>query len=159
MLHVWVHIRFEQLLRNKKGCTCEVKSSEWNKVLDVVMSQFDHNQTDQSPAESKKKRKKKTVRLHSETPAQKKKKVISKQEKIEPTCRSWSPNAPSSVCLRGRHHRHRRHPQRHFRLNHTKHCSPKAGGKAERKRGIKVRGKKIILVLYNTVRHTNRLSV
>lgn len=106
----------------------------------------------------KKKRKKKTVRLHSETPAQNKK-VISKQEKIEPTCRSWSPNAPSSVCLRGRHHRHRRHPQRHFRLNHTKHCSPKAGGKAERKRGIKVRGKKIILVLYNTVCHTNRLSV
>lgn len=31
-------------------CTCEVKASEREEVLDVVMSQFHHNQADQSPA-------------------------------------------------------------------------------------------------------------
>lgn len=30
-------------------CTCEVKASEREEVLDVVMSQFHHDQADQSP--------------------------------------------------------------------------------------------------------------
>lgn len=33
-----------------RACTCKVQASERNEVLDIVISQFHHDQADQKPA-------------------------------------------------------------------------------------------------------------
>lgn len=39
----------------REGLTCEVQTCEGDEVLHVVMSQFHHDQADQSPAEEEEK--------------------------------------------------------------------------------------------------------
>lgn len=43
-------LTFREAFRIGRARTCEVQASERNEVLDIVISQFHHDQADQKPA-------------------------------------------------------------------------------------------------------------
>lgn len=59
------------------------------------------------------------------------------QKRLRNTCRSWDQSAPSSVCQKGRHHRHLHPPLHRFRLNHTERCCLTGAERAERETTIR----------------------